>query len=95
VSREAKGLLVAHALSPSERSQRGRLGAHAMHAKHDSKETTAAGRAAFEKRFLDEVDPDRKLPEAERLRRAEHAKSAYFTRLALLSARARRKKASA
>jgi hypothetical protein len=86
---------VAQTLTPSERSLRGRLGAHAMHAKHDVMETSAAGRAAFEKRFLDEVDPDRKLPEAERLRRAEHAKSAYFTRLALLSARARRKKASA
>jgi hypothetical protein len=66
-----------------------------MHAKHDSKKTTARGRAAFMAKFLDEVDPNRELPEAERLRRAEHAKSAYFTRLALLSARARRKKASA
>jgi hypothetical protein len=44
--------------------------------------------------LIDEVDPDRELPEAERFRRAEHAKKAYFTRLALKSAQARRKAAS-
>jgi hypothetical protein len=43
-------------------------------------------------RFLDEVDPDRVLPEAERLRRAEHARSAYFSKLALKSAQARRRR---
>jgi hypothetical protein len=37
----------------------------------------------FDQRFLDEVDPERKLPEAERQRRAEHARKAYFTALAL------------
>jgi hypothetical protein len=45
------------------------------------------------RRFLVEVDPDGKLSEAERLRRAEHAKSAYFTRLSLASATARRRRA--
>lgn len=85
---------MAQTLTPGERSLRGKLGAHAMLAKHDVMKTSAAGRAAFEKRFHDEVDPDRELPEAERLRRVEHAKSAYFTRLALKSAQARRKKAS-
>ena len=40
----------------------------------------------------DEVDPDRTLRSAERARRAEHAKKAYFTRLALKSAQARRKR---
>jgi hypothetical protein len=44
-------------------------------------------------RFIDQVDPDRTLPEAERLRRAEHARSAYFTGLALKSAQARRRRA--
>lgn len=86
---------MAHALSPSERSQRARIGAHSMHAQHDSKQTTARGRAAFMAKFLDLVDPDRVLPEDERNRRAEHARSAYFTQLAYKSARARRKKASA
>lgn len=83
---------MARLLSPQERSQIARIGAHAMHSKHDVMETTAAGRAASMQKFLDEVDPDRVLPEAERLRRAEHARSAYFTRLAYKSARARRKR---
>lgn len=51
-------------------------------------------RAAFEQRFLDEVDPGRTLPEGERLRRAEHARKAYFTRLAYLSAKARKARAA-
>jgi hypothetical protein len=79
-------------MSESLRSLIARLGAETLHSKHDSREITAAGRAKFLERFLDEVDPDRVLPEAERLRRAEHAKSAYFTRLALASAKARQKK---
>jgi hypothetical protein len=81
-------------LTPAERSLRARLAAHARHAKHDSHEHAKKMRAGFDKRFLDEVDPDRVLPEAERLRRAEHARKAYFTRLALLSAKARRKDAA-
>jgi len=51
-------------------------------------------REAFEARFLDEVDPDRVLPEAERNRRAEHARKAHFQRLALKSARARARRAA-
>jgi hypothetical protein len=46
-------------------------------------------------RFLDEVDPQRLLPEAERLRRATSARKAYFTALAYRSARARQKRAAA
>ena len=76
-------------LSPAEAALRGRLGAHALHSRHDSREITAKAREAFLRRFLDEVDPDRVLPEAERRRRAKHARKAYFARLALTSARAR------
>lgn len=79
-------------LSPSERVLRARLAAHKSWANtHDPTERTAAGRAAFDLRFQEEVDPDHVLPEAERLRRAEHARKAYFTALALKSAQARRK----
>lgn len=78
-------------LSPSERSQRGRIGAYLMHSRHDPRVTTAAARRAFSQRFLDMVDPDRVLPEPERLRRAEAARRAHFAQLAYLSARARRK----
>ncbi len=81
-------------LSPSQRSLRARIGAHALHASHDSRELTAPARATFSARFEREVDPDGVLPEIERKRRADHARKAYFTRLALASARARRKGAA-
>ena len=68
---------------------RGRIGAYRLHATHDSRETTRHARETFLARFLDEVDPDRALPEAERLRRAEAARKAYFAQLALRSAQAR------
>jgi len=70
---------------------RGRIGAYALHARHDPRQTTAPARAAFLKRFEHDVDPDGVLPEAERLRRAECARKAHFARLALKSARARAK----
>jgi hypothetical protein len=79
--------------SPQERSTISSLGAHSLHAKYDSRELTKNAREKFDARFEDEVDPDRVLPEAERLRRAEHARRAYFTRLALASAKARARKA--
>jgi hypothetical protein len=79
-----------HGLSPAERTLRARLAAHTMHAQHDARQTTASGRAAFLARFEAEVDPDGTLAPEERRRRAEHARRAYFTRLALASAKARR-----
>lgn len=60
-----------------------------MHARHDPRSTTAAARSAFSRRFLDMVDPNRTLPEAERLRRADAARKAYFVQLAYRSALAR------
>lgn len=83
----------AQPLTPEQRSLRARLAAHAMHAQHDSRATSAKARAAFAKSFLDQVDPDRILPEAERLRRAESARSAHFSRLAFASSKARKARA--
>jgi hypothetical protein len=77
-------------MTPEERSLRGRLGAYLVHARHNTRQTTAAAREAFHRRFVDEVDPDRRLPEGERRRRAAAARKAYFTRLAYISARSRR-----
>lgn len=54
---------------------------------------TAPARAAMLARFEREVDPDGTLPPAERASRAEHKRKAYFQRLALKSARARRRSA--
>ena len=77
-------------LTPAERVMRARIAAYAQHARHDPRETTRPARAAFDQRFLDEVDPDRRLPAPERQRRAAAARRAYFTRLAYLSALKRR-----
>ena len=76
-----------------DRALRGRIGAHALHARHDSRELTANARRAFLDRFEREVDPDGILTPQERARRAYHAKKAYFTRLAYRSAKARRARA--
>jgi hypothetical protein len=75
-----------------DRSLRARMAAHAMHAANDARVTTANGRAAFQARFEAEVDPDGILEPDERRRRAEQARRAYFTRLSLAAARARRAK---
>ena len=82
--------------TPSERAMRARAAAFQLHAMRDSRETTAAARAASPaalRYFLNLVDPDLVLPQRERSRRAESARKAYFTRLALASARARRNRA--
>lgn len=82
-------------LTETERSIRGKIGAFTLHSRYDSRELTAPARAKFLDKFLDQVDPDRMLPEKERLRRAEAAKRAHFQKLALKSAQTRRRKASA
>jgi hypothetical protein len=74
-------------------SLRGKIGAAVTHSRHDGKALTAPAREAFLKRFLDEVDPNRQLPEPERERRAEHARRAHMLRIARLSALARSRKA--
>ncbi len=66
-----------------------RVGALALHAKHDSKQLTAAARAAALNRFSRQVDPDGILPPEERERRASYARRAYFAALAIRSADAR------
>jgi hypothetical protein len=80
--------------SPSERALRGRIGAHLLHATHDSRRLTEKARAAFMVSFERQVDPDDSLPADERRRRAAHARAAHFARLARMSclARAQRKR---
>jgi hypothetical protein len=81
---------VEEASAPSRRALRARLAAHALHAGiSDAAAHTAPARAAFLARFEREVDPDGALDPRERARRAEHARKAYFLRLALASAHAR------
>lgn len=73
--------------SESELSLLGRLGAHESWARTtDRTRRTQPGRDALEAKFLAEAGGDPV--------RAEHVRKAYFTRLALKSAQARRRKAS-
>lgn len=76
-------------LDPERASLLGRIGAHRLHATHDSRDVTAKARETFLARFEREVDPDLVLPLEERRRRAEHARRAHFSLLALKSAEAR------
>ena len=53
---------------------------------------TANARKAMLDKFERQVDPNGTLAQAERAKRAEHARKAYFKRLALKSAQARRRR---
>ena len=76
----------------ADRSLIARLAAHESWANTaDPSARTAPARRALLDRFERQVDPDGVLSPAERARRAGHARKAYFTRLALRSAQARRK----
>jgi hypothetical protein len=78
---------------PQFRSQRGRLGAYASWAKtEDRTARTAPAARAFLDRFEREVDPENKLTVQERAKRAEWARKAYYQRLAMKSAAARRRR---
>jgi hypothetical protein len=79
-------------MTPEERRLRGRMAAAFLHSRYDSRALTQRARLAFLRRFIEEVDPQRRLSEGERLRRAEQARRAHFLRLALASSAARRKR---
>ena len=81
-------------MTPEQRALRGRLGAAVLHSRYSSTDLTRPARRKFMERFVNEVDPHRRLPELERLRRAEHARQAYFIRLAFLSVKARARRAA-
>lgn len=74
----------------AERTLVARAAAYRLHSLYDSRELTKNARLAFRDRFTKQVDPENRLPEDERMRRAECARKAYYTSLAAKSARARR-----
>ena len=81
-------------LTPSERSLRAELAVRESWARtEDPSERTRPAREAFNRRFDIQVDPDGILPLAERAKRAEQARKAYFLRMALKASQARRRKA--
>jgi hypothetical protein len=71
-----------------------RIGGYARAAQHDSTAMTANARAngpGSISYWESKVDPDHVLSDADRRRRAEAAKKEHYTRLALASAKARKK----
>jgi hypothetical protein len=76
-------------LSPEQRKLRAQIAANTRWSREDPRVGTARGRVAWYRRFLDQVDPDRTLPPAERDRRVQAAVRAEMQRLAFLSSKAR------
>lgn len=77
----------------ADRKAIARLAAHSKWALcEDRSAATQAARDGLLRKFEDEVDPERKLPDADRAQRAESARRAYYQRIALKSAQSRRAK---
>lgn len=77
----------------AERSLQASLAANTRWSREDPRSPDAAparARAGLAAKFLREVDPEGVLPEDERARRAECARRAYYQRLSLSAAQARR-----
>ncbi len=80
-------------LTAAQRALYGRIGAAVARSRHSPTELTAAGRAAFLSRFLEEAkDLHPAATDAELERVAGELKRAHFLRLAALSSRARSEK---
>lgn len=85
-----------NAESPAERALRARSAAYMKWALTDDRQAaTAPARAAARNRFEKLVDPDGTLTEAERTRRADMARKAFYADMARKSAASRRKKKAA
>jgi hypothetical protein len=76
-------------LTPAQRAMRARIAANTRWSQEDPAANAARGQAGLLRKFEDQVDPDRTLPEAERTRRAEAARRAHKQRLAFQSSKAR------
>jgi hypothetical protein len=72
----------------------GRIGALTMHSRNDARETTKAARAAFDRRFELQVDPEGLLDPADRAARARAARRAHMLRMSMKSAKMRRERAA-
>jgi hypothetical protein len=80
-------------LSPAERQSISSMGGRALVAKGLT--NTVAARQAFRDRFLDQVDPERILPEKERAKRAEAARLLWYEGLRYKRLKAQRQKREA
>jgi hypothetical protein len=80
-------------ITPSEARLRSQIGAHGSWARTENRSArTLPAREAAWDRFEKEVDPEGKLPRAQRAAMAESARKAHFKRMALKSAQVRRRR---
>lgn len=79
----------------SDRSQIAKVASNTRWAHEgDRVAATQPARAGLERKFEDEVDPDRVLDPAERAKRVANAKSAFYTSIARKSAKSRAARAA-
>ena len=78
-------------LTPEQKSLRAWIAANTRWSREDPKPAMEKLRAGYQQKWIDQVDPDRLLPEAERDRRANAAMRAHMQSLALKSSKARSK----
>jgi hypothetical protein len=82
-------------MNPAERRLRSQYGAHLSWARTENRSArTLPARLALMEKFEREVDPDNQLTPAERAKRAESARKAYYAALALKSAQVRRRRSA-
>jgi hypothetical protein len=83
-------------LTPAERTLRASIAAHTGWATTaDRTARTEPGRQAMLEKFARQVDPDNQLTPAERAKRVENARKAFYQRIAFQSVKARRRRAAA
>lgn len=81
-------------LTSAELSLAGKLGAHKSWAQTENRSArTYPARMAMLAKFEKQVDPNNELLPAERAKRAENARKAYYAGLALKSAQTRQRRA--
>jgi hypothetical protein len=79
--------------TPAERRLRSQKGAHESWARTENRSARRLpARLALEAKFERQVDPNNRLLPAERAKRAQNARRAYYCALALKSAQARRQR---
>ena len=78
-------------LPAERRSAIARLAAYERAAQYGP-EVTEPARRAFQAKFEQQVDPEGVLPPAERARRAQFARKAYYLRMSVQGVEARRRK---
>jgi len=78
-------------LTSRRAQQLGRIGAHVLHSRYDSRDIAARARRGLEAKFEREADPDGVLSPEERRKRAYHLRQAHYARLSAMGAAARRK----